>query len=71
TAAADSTSFVGQMALNERWTWVFAKIGREYGIKIVVAILLTPAVYAIHAFVVRVLAIQPESHETLRRRDGA
>ncbi len=72
TAAADATSFLGKMTFTERWTWVFAKIGREYGIKLVVAILLTPAVYAIHAFVVRVLKIHPEGHEKVGpRRDGA
>ncbi len=63
TAAASPTSFLGKMDVVARWTWIFAKAGREYGIKIVVAILLTPAVYAIHAFVVRVLKIAPESHE--------
>ncbi len=71
TAAADPTSFLGKMTLSGRWSWIFAKIGREYGIKLVVAILLTPAVYAIHAFVIRVLKIDPEEHETFgRRSDG-
>jgi len=45
------------------WSWIFAKIGREYGIKLVVAIALTPAVYALHGFVVKVLGIEPEAHE--------
>jgi queuosine precursor transporter len=72
TTTADPTSFLGRMEFAERWKWIFAKIGREYGIKVVVAILLTPAVYAMHAFVVRVLAIQPASHEPLRRgKSGA
>jgi queuosine precursor transporter len=70
TAAADPTSFLGKMTFQDRWTWIFAKTGREYGIKLVVAILLTPAVYAIHAFVVRVLKIHPEGHETIRKRDA-
>jgi hypothetical protein len=46
-----------------------AKILREYGIKLVVAILLTPVVYAIHAFVVRVLKIEPEAHEATTRAE--
>ena len=66
TAAADPTSFLGRMTQEERWTWVFAKIAREYGIKVVVALLLTPVVYAVHAFVVRVLKIEPEVHEARR-----
>ncbi|MBN9160087.1 MAG: queuosine precursor transporter [Myxococcales bacterium] len=70
TAAADSSSFLGKMEFIDRWTWIFAKVGREYGMKVVVAILLTPAVYAIHAFVVRVLRIQPEEHEGTARRNG-
>lgn len=64
TAAADPTSFLGRMTRSERMSWVSAKCLREYGIKVAVAILLTPAVYAIHTFVVRVLAIEPEGHET-------
>lgn len=64
TAAADPTSFLGKMATGERLAWIWAKSLREYGIKVVVAVLLTPAVYAIHAVVVRVLKIEPEAHET-------
>ena len=45
------------------WGWIGAKAGREYGIKLVVAILLTPAVYAVHTFVVKVMGIAPEPHE--------
>ena len=45
------------------WGWIGAKAGREYLIKLVVAILLTPAVYAVHAFVVKVMGIEPEPHE--------
>jgi uncharacterized integral membrane protein (TIGR00697 family) len=52
---------------SKSWGWIFAKIGREYGIKLVVAIMLTPAVYAIHGFVVRVLRIEPEAHEERRK----
>ncbi len=67
TASADPNSFLGKMPFGERWTWVFQKIGREYGIKVTVAILLTPVVYALHGFVVRVLKIEPEAHEPLVR----
>lgn len=63
TAAADPNSFLGKMTPGMRSSWIAAKIGREYGIKLLVAIMLTPAVYAIHGFVVRVLKIEPEAHE--------
>lgn len=68
TAAADPSSFLGVMSPGDRWSWIFQKIGREYGIKLVVAILLTPMVYGVHAFVVRVLGITPETHEAHARR---
>ena len=45
------------------WQWIGMKIGREYLIKLVVAIALTPAIYAVHSFVVRVMGIEPEPHE--------
>jgi hypothetical protein len=67
TAATAPTSFVGKMTPAERWSWIGLKIGREYLIKLVVAVLLTPAVYALHAFIVRALRIEPELHE---RRGG-
>jgi uncharacterized integral membrane protein (TIGR00697 family) len=72
TAAADPTSFLGRMSSSERYAWVFAKIGREYLIKLVVAVLLTPVVYAIHGGIVKWLGIQPEAHESPRapRRRG-
>jgi uncharacterized integral membrane protein (TIGR00697 family) len=66
TAAADATSFLGAKSSHERWAWIGQKIVREYGIKVFVAILLTPAVYGIHTFVVRVLKIEPERHEPSR-----
>jgi len=46
------------------WGWIGLKAGREYLIKLVVAIALTPAVYAVHAFVVKVMGIEPEPHES-------
>jgi uncharacterized integral membrane protein (TIGR00697 family) len=64
TAASDPTSFLARMSPGDKWSWIFAKIGREYVIKLVVAILLTPVVYAIHGFIVRVLRIDPEKHES-------
>lgn len=63
TAGTDPNSFLGRMTANDRWIWIFQKIGREYGIKLVVAILLTPVVYAVHGAIVRVLRIAPEPHE--------
>lgn len=64
TAAADPHSFLGQKTPAERYAWVFAKIGREYLIKLVVAILLTPVVYGLHGAIVKWLGIEPEAHET-------
>jgi uncharacterized integral membrane protein (TIGR00697 family) len=68
TAASDPNSFLGKMTPDLRWSWVFEKIVREYGIKLVVAILLTPAIYALHEFVVRILKVEPEMHEQNGRR---
>ena len=62
-AATDPTSFLGQKTSSARWGWIFAKIGREYGIKLVVAIALTPVVYALHGAIVRWMRIEPEIHE--------
>lgn len=45
------------------WSWIFQKIGREYSIKLVVAIALTPLVYAVHGFIVRGMGIAPEPHK--------
>jgi uncharacterized integral membrane protein (TIGR00697 family) len=63
TAASDPNSFLGQKSASERYAWVFAKIGREYLVKLLVAIMLTPVVYAIHGAIVKWLGIQPEAHE--------
>lgn len=43
-------------------SWIGAKIVREFVIKVVVAVLLTPLVYALHAAVVRWLRLAPEPH---------
>ena len=63
---------VDTIVINEifwNWTahreqgWILSKIGREYGIKVVVAIFLTPVIYALHGFIVRRFGMEPESHE--------
>lgn len=64
TASADPHSFLGKMSPEDRYSWIFQKIGREYFIKVLVAVLLTPWVYAIHAVIVKWLKIQPETHES-------
>lgn len=68
TAASDPSSFLGKMDPGSRWSWVFAKVLREYLIKLVVAVLLTPVIYAIHELVVRVLKIEPEAHEARKSK---
>ncbi len=47
---------------DKTWGWIFAKIVREYVIKVVIAIALTPIVYAVHGFVVRWLGLEPVHH---------
>jgi uncharacterized integral membrane protein (TIGR00697 family) len=49
---------------SQSWGWIFAKIIREYGIKLAIAVLLTPAIYALHGAIVSRLKIEPEKHET-------
>ena len=71
SAAQDPTSFLGKMSGAERWGWISAKIGREYGIKFAVAVLLTPVVYALHGAIVRGLKIEPEPHAKAAARGGA
>lgn len=68
TAAGDPESFLGRMTPGDRMAWVFGKIGREYGIKVAVAVMLTPVVYAVHGFVVKFLHVDPAKHE--ERRGG-
>jgi len=64
TAASDATSFLGQKSSAERWAWIFAKIGREYLIKVFVAVLLTPVVYFLHGAIMRWLGMRPAPHES-------
>ena len=67
-ASSDPNGFIGKMTPSARWSWIFAKIGREYGIKLVVAIALTPVVYALHGAIVKWLKIEPEAHEQKGKR---
>lgn len=69
TATSDPTSFLGKMSPSDKWGWIFEKIGREYLIKIVVAVLLTPVVYAIHGAIIRGLRIEPAPAEARRRSE--
>jgi queuosine precursor transporter len=63
TAASAPDSFLGRLTAGERWTWIAQKVMREYGIKLVVAIALTPAVYAIHGWIIRRLGLDPAPPE--------
>jgi len=56
----------GRVTAGWGWGFIGAKIGREYVIKFVVAVLLTPAIYAVHGAVVRGLGIEPAAHEGKR-----
>jgi uncharacterized integral membrane protein (TIGR00697 family) len=55
--------FFGKVTAGWTWNFIGAKSVREYGIKVVVAIALTPIVYALHGIIVRWLEIEPEKHE--------
>jgi uncharacterized integral membrane protein (TIGR00697 family) len=66
SAAKDPTSFLGSMTAEGRWTWIGLKCAREYGIKFAVAVLLTPAIYALHGAIVRGLKIEPEEHASAK-----
>jgi queuosine precursor transporter len=46
-------------ATTRDYSWIFQKCGREYLIKVVVALALTPAVYALHALVTGWLGLKP------------
>jgi uncharacterized integral membrane protein (TIGR00697 family) len=46
----------------KEWDWIGAKIGREYLIKVFVAVALTPVVYAIHGVIIRRLGLAPRPH---------
>jgi queuosine precursor transporter len=53
----------GRVTAGWSWNFIGAKIGREYVIKFVIAVALTPAIYALHGAIVRGLGIEPEAHE--------
>jgi uncharacterized integral membrane protein (TIGR00697 family) len=53
----------GRVTAGWGWGFIGAKVGREYLIKFCVAVLLTPAIYALHEAIVRGLGIEPETHE--------
>jgi uncharacterized integral membrane protein (TIGR00697 family) len=59
--AVINSIFWGGVA-EQGWPWIMAKIVREYLIKVVVAIALTPVIYAIHGVVIRKLGIEPVPH---------
>lgn len=48
--------------------WIAAKIGREYVIKLVVAVALTPLIYALHSAIERWLGLAPDKHEVTTRK---
>jgi uncharacterized integral membrane protein (TIGR00697 family) len=56
----------GRVTAGWAWGFISAKIGREYFIKFIVAVALTPAIYALHTSIVRGLGIEPEEHEVRR-----
>jgi queuosine precursor transporter len=53
----------GRVTAGWGWEFIGAKIGREYVIKFLVAVGLTPAIYALHGAIVRGLRIEPEAHD--------
>ncbi len=60
-------SFFGKVTAGWTWDFIGMKCLREYGIKVVVAVALTPVVYALHGIIVRWLKIAPEAHESRAR----
>jgi uncharacterized integral membrane protein (TIGR00697 family) len=57
----------GRVTAGWQWGFIGAKIGREYVIKFIIALVLTPAIYALHEAIVRGLRIEPEAHEKKAR----
>ena len=53
----------GRVTAGWAWDFIGAKIGREYFIKFVIAVALTPAIYGLHGAIVRGLGIEPEAHD--------
>lgn len=52
----------GRVTAGWGWGFIGAKVTREYVIKFVVAVLLTPAIYAVHGAIVKGLKMEPEPH---------
>ena len=59
--------FFGKVTAGWSWEFIGAKVGREYVIKLVIAILLTPVVYAAHGAIIRWMRLSPEQHEARGR----
>jgi hypothetical protein len=57
----------GRITAGWSYDFIGAKIGREYIIKFVVAVALTPAIYALHEAIVHGLGVPPEPHERSAR----
>jgi uncharacterized integral membrane protein (TIGR00697 family) len=57
----------GRVTAGWGWGFIGAKMGREYVIKFVVAVALTPVIYAMHGAIVRGLGIEAEAHEVRPR----
>lgn len=55
----------------KEWSWIFEKILREYGLKVLIAIALTPFVYLVHEAVVRGLGVESAPHEGRRRNESS
>jgi uncharacterized integral membrane protein (TIGR00697 family) len=52
----------GRVTAGWGWGFIGAKVMREYVVKFVVAVALTPVIYAIHGAIVKGLGIEPEGH---------
>jgi uncharacterized integral membrane protein (TIGR00697 family) len=53
----------GRVTAGWAWGFIGAKTAREYVIKFVVAVALTPAIYGLHGMIVRGLGIEPAGQE--------
>jgi hypothetical protein len=58
----------GRITAGWSYDFIGSKIGREYVIKFIVALALTPAIYAVHEWIVHGLGVAPEPHERVARR---
>jgi hypothetical protein len=53
----------GRITAGWSYEFIWSKIAREYVIKFLVAVALTPAIYALHEAIVHGLGVPPEPHE--------